>query len=383
MLTRTRCVDAQRGADALAARARRRRAATRTRCARARWSTPPGPGPAQFLREHGAPAATRKSLRLVKGSHIVVPQLFDARPRLHLPEPRQADHLRDPLRGRLHADRHHRRRAPRRARRRRASTPARSPTCASRRAATSRSPVAPADVVWTYSGVRPLLDDESGDPSAVTRDYLLELDTDGGAAAVRLGRQDHDLSQARRGGGRRARPRCSASAAAGVDRAARFLPGGDLQRLDRHGAAARHRLRALRAGAARSATPGCRAHCCRALARAYGARIEQRARRAAAGSAPRSRPACTRPSCDYLHDARMGAQRRRRAVAPQQARPAPERRPSAHAVAAGATRTGRRAGARARGTEARMELTLERIEQQVGAADLPVPARPDAGAAAR
>ena len=25
--------------------------------------------------------------------------------------------------------------------------------------------------------MRPLLDDESGDPSAVTRDYLLELDT--------------------------------------------------------------------------------------------------------------------------------------------------------------------------------------------------------------
>ena len=36
----------------------------------------------------------------------------------------------------------------------------------------------PSDVVWSYSGVRPLLDDESGDPSAVTRDYLLELDTD-------------------------------------------------------------------------------------------------------------------------------------------------------------------------------------------------------------
>ena len=37
-------------------------------------------------------------------------------------------------------------------------------------------PVLPGDVVWAYSGVRPLLDDESGDPSAVTRDYLLEFD---------------------------------------------------------------------------------------------------------------------------------------------------------------------------------------------------------------
>jgi len=36
-------------------------------------------------------------------------------------------------------------------------------------------------VVWSYAGVRPLLDDASGDPSAVTRDYLLETHTEGGA----------------------------------------------------------------------------------------------------------------------------------------------------------------------------------------------------------
>ncbi|NLQ17786.1 glycerol-3-phosphate dehydrogenase [Marinomonas sp. M1K-6] len=34
----------------------------------------------------------------------------------------------------------------------------------------------PADVVWSYSGVRPLLEDESSDPSAVTRDYTLHLE---------------------------------------------------------------------------------------------------------------------------------------------------------------------------------------------------------------
>ncbi len=32
------------------------------------------------------------------------------------------------------------------------------------------------DVVWTYSGVRPLHDDGSTDPAAVTRDYVLKLD---------------------------------------------------------------------------------------------------------------------------------------------------------------------------------------------------------------
>jgi glycerol-3-phosphate dehydrogenase len=37
-------------------------------------------------------------------------------------------------------------------------------------------PVTPQDVVWTYSGVRPLYDDGRDDPSAITRDYVFELD---------------------------------------------------------------------------------------------------------------------------------------------------------------------------------------------------------------
>ena len=45
------------------------------------------------------------------------------------------------------------------------------------------------DVVWTYSGVRPLYDDGSSDPSAITRDYVLKVDAAGappgpGAAPV-------------------------------------------------------------------------------------------------------------------------------------------------------------------------------------------------------
>ncbi|AOJ81886.1 MULTISPECIES: glycerol-3-phosphate dehydrogenase [Burkholderia] len=42
--------------------------------------------------------------------------------------------------------------------------------------------ISPADVCWTYSGVRPLLEDENADnPSAVTRDYRLEMDGGEGA----------------------------------------------------------------------------------------------------------------------------------------------------------------------------------------------------------
>ncbi len=38
-----------------------------------------------------------------------------------------------------------------------------------------RTAITPADVVWTYSGVRPLIDDGSGRPEAATRGYRLEL----------------------------------------------------------------------------------------------------------------------------------------------------------------------------------------------------------------
>ncbi|MPL71082.1 Aerobic glycerol-3-phosphate dehydrogenase [bioreactor metagenome] len=40
-----------------------------------------------------------------------------------------------------------------------------------------KRPVTPADVVWTYSGVRPLYDDGSSEAQKATRDYVLELDT--------------------------------------------------------------------------------------------------------------------------------------------------------------------------------------------------------------
>jgi glycerol-3-phosphate dehydrogenase len=46
-------------------------------------------------------------------------------------------------------------------------------------------PVAPADVLWSYAGVRPLLD-EGGSASSVTRDYLLEADRDGGAPLLNV-----------------------------------------------------------------------------------------------------------------------------------------------------------------------------------------------------
>ncbi len=47
--------------------------------------------------------------------------------------------------------------------------------------------ITPADVVWTFAGVRPLYDNQAGSASATTRDYTFTLDTDdtdGGTAPI-------------------------------------------------------------------------------------------------------------------------------------------------------------------------------------------------------
>jgi glycerol-3-phosphate dehydrogenase len=49
-----------------------------------------------------------------------------------------------------------------------------------------KNPIAPEDVVWTYSGVRPLYDDGASEAKAATRDYVFELDTPGGAPLLSI-----------------------------------------------------------------------------------------------------------------------------------------------------------------------------------------------------
>ena len=46
--------------------------------------------------------------------------------------------------------------------------------------------VTPEDVVWTYSGVRPLYDDGAKSATAATRDYVLSLNTDGPAPLLNV-----------------------------------------------------------------------------------------------------------------------------------------------------------------------------------------------------
>jgi glycerol-3-phosphate dehydrogenase len=172
ILTRTRCIEARRCTHSWQAVLEGPGGQRTTVSARALVNAA-GPWTEQFLREQARQHDTR-SLRLVKGSHIVVRRMFDhpmayifqnPDKRIIFAIPYEQDYTligttdvehRGPV-GQAQID---------------DSEIAYLCEQASRYFA---RPVTREDVVWTYSGVRPLLDDASGDPSAVTRDYLLEL----------------------------------------------------------------------------------------------------------------------------------------------------------------------------------------------------------------
>jgi glycerol-3-phosphate dehydrogenase len=178
ILTRTRCTAAQRDAQGWTATLEGPEGA-RTVRARALVNAA-GPWAESFLRgtarAAGGEALATRHLRLVKGSHVVVPRVFvhdhayifqNPDKRIIFAIPYQDDYTLigttdveigadDPGAAHISQDEI-------------------DYLCAQASRYFSK-PVTPADVVWTYSGVRPLLDDASGDPSAVTRDYLLESD---------------------------------------------------------------------------------------------------------------------------------------------------------------------------------------------------------------
>jgi glycerol-3-phosphate dehydrogenase len=135
-----------------------------------------GPWVKHFLDEH-TPVRTPKRVRLVKGSHIVVPRLYDGEHAFILqnrdgrivfiiPYERSFSVIGTtdiPVES--------------------SETPVCSPAeteylCGIASYYMAKA-VTPGDVVWTYSGVRPLFDDGDDDPSAVTRDYHLEVDGNG------------------------------------------------------------------------------------------------------------------------------------------------------------------------------------------------------------
>jgi glycerol-3-phosphate dehydrogenase len=180
VLTRTRCIHAQRGTDAWVATLEGPDGAHRMLRARAVVNAA-GPWAESFLRgvaksAKGEALAT-KSLRLVKGSHIVVRRLFEHDHAYIFQNPDKRIIFAIPYQGEftligttdieISGD------DPGAAR----IAQEEIDYLCTQASRYFEKPIVPADVVWTYSGVRPLLDDDSGDPSAVTRDYLLESNT--------------------------------------------------------------------------------------------------------------------------------------------------------------------------------------------------------------
>lgn len=176
ILPRTRCVTASRSAASWSAELQAADGSHRTVQAKALVNAA-GPWAVQFLDEVAA-VRHEHALRLVKGSHIVVPRMFDhdhayifqqpdrrivfAIPYEHdftLVGTTDVEYTADPGMPRIDdAETHY--------------------LCEAVNRYFRRS-IAPSDVVWSYSGVRPLLDDEEDNASEITRDYQLELDTAG------------------------------------------------------------------------------------------------------------------------------------------------------------------------------------------------------------
>jgi glycerol-3-phosphate dehydrogenase len=141
-----------------------------------------GPYVSRFLTDVLDNAGTRHA-RLVKGSHIVVPRLYthdrcyifqNADGRVCFAIPYQDDFT---LIGTTDEDFHG---DPAEV----SSTPGEEAYLCSAVSAYLRRPVDPAEIVWRYPGVRPLLDDGVSRAQDATRDYVLELNAPAGVPPV-------------------------------------------------------------------------------------------------------------------------------------------------------------------------------------------------------
>jgi glycerol-3-phosphate dehydrogenase len=140
-----------------------------------------GPGVLQVIERLGETAPV--GMRLVRGSHIVVPKMFDHPYAyfLQLPDSRIffAIPYQDDFTLIGTTDRDHEGGLDRV----RASEEEIAYLCDGA-SLYFRQQVSPTDVVWSYSGVRPLIDDGSGKPEAATRGYRLELSPEADGAPL-------------------------------------------------------------------------------------------------------------------------------------------------------------------------------------------------------
>ncbi len=135
---------------------------------------------------HGvAKLNSTEGVRLVRGSHIVIPRLFDhdkcyffqgGDGRIIFAIPYEGDFT---LIGTTDAEH---------------DQPDHAPECTAQEQAYLcdfaaqyfKRPITRDDIVWTYSGVRPLFDDGAASASAATREYVLRVDANGGAPVLNV-----------------------------------------------------------------------------------------------------------------------------------------------------------------------------------------------------
>jgi glycerol-3-phosphate dehydrogenase len=182
ILTRTECVSVRRTDGLWQAEIRDAAGQTRIITARALVNAA-GPWAGEFLaRELGR--NTQSTLRLVKGSHIVVNRLYDGEHAFILQNPDRRIVFTIPYEGRFTlvgtTDVPY------------TGDPAKTAISADETQYLCDTvnrhfvkSITPQEVVWTYSGVRPLFDDHAGESaSAVSRDYVLQLEDQDGKAPL-------------------------------------------------------------------------------------------------------------------------------------------------------------------------------------------------------
>ena len=178
ILTRTRCVEARRSQTGWTLKTMGASGQSLTYQARALVNAA-GPWAESFLRQTAVAAnredLSKRSLRLVKGSHIVVPRLFEHSCAYLFQNPDKRIVFAIPYEDRftligttdVEIDR-----LPEVAR----ITADEIEYLCAQASRYFRRPVQAKDVVWSYAGIRPLLDDRASAALAVTRDYQLETD---------------------------------------------------------------------------------------------------------------------------------------------------------------------------------------------------------------
>ncbi|MFD2644677.1 glycerol-3-phosphate dehydrogenase [Pseudomonas japonica] len=181
ILTRTRCVSARRSGDLWQVRIERADGSQQTLQARSLVNAA-GPWVARFI-EDDLKLDAPYGIRLIQGSHLIVPKLYDGEHAYILQNEDQRIVFAIPYLERFTligtTDREY------------SGDPAR---VAITETETDyllnvvnqhfNHQLSRADILHTYSGVRPLCNDESDNPSAVTRDYTLALSSEAGQAPL-------------------------------------------------------------------------------------------------------------------------------------------------------------------------------------------------------